>query len=292
VAREQIHHTIPFGISLAAVGNQIEKILASRQFLHSGRMRRFLRFVLEEAIRNPDIELKEYHIAIAVFDKPDSFDPRTDSIVRVEARRLRSKLKEYSDEDGRTESVEIALSPRGYAVIIRERLPETPPVVTGQLRAAPCHAIAVQPFLSLSSGKGAKDFAQGLSEELIHAMAQLRNLKLLAWSSRFGGSAQKVRETAAQLKVDAILEGSVRIVAGTMRISAQLVNVIDGALLWAQIYERKAQDVFADQDDLCTSIVQSIGLRLDTAPGRHTAPGIGPSPMQQSFGAAGGSTKA
>jgi len=78
----------------------MERILRSHTFVHSHRIRRFLQFVVEEALRGRQHRLKEYVIGMEVFGRDESFDPRVDSIVRVEARRLRSKLEEYYASNG------------------------------------------------------------------------------------------------------------------------------------------------------------------------------------------------
>lgn len=77
---------------------QPAKILASPRFAHSERMRRFLRFAVEQQMAGRRDEIKEHLVAIEVFDKGPSFDPRIDPTVRVEARRLRSKLDQYHEQ--------------------------------------------------------------------------------------------------------------------------------------------------------------------------------------------------
>jgi tetratricopeptide (TPR) repeat protein len=79
----------------AEIRAEMERILRSHTFIHSHRIRRFLQFVVEEALRGRQHRLKEYVIGMEVFGRQESFDPRVDSIVRVEARRLRGKLEEY-----------------------------------------------------------------------------------------------------------------------------------------------------------------------------------------------------
>jgi tetratricopeptide (TPR) repeat protein len=84
----------------AEIRAEMERILRSHTFVHSHRIRRFLQFVVEEALRDRQHRLKEYVIGMEVFGRDESFDPRVDSIVRVEARRLRSKLEEYYAGNG------------------------------------------------------------------------------------------------------------------------------------------------------------------------------------------------
>jgi hypothetical protein len=88
-------------VSSDAIRAQLERILASPRFAHSERLKRFLRFSVEEALAGRAQSLKEYTLALEVFDKAASHDPGVDPIVRVEARRLRARLKEYYETEGR-----------------------------------------------------------------------------------------------------------------------------------------------------------------------------------------------
>lgn len=82
------------------VQSQLQKILISSTFIHSERLRRFLRFCVEQATQGKPENLREYALAMEVFDRPDSYSPASDPIVRVEARRLRAKLQQYYDTEG------------------------------------------------------------------------------------------------------------------------------------------------------------------------------------------------
>ena len=113
-------------ISVEAIRMQLEKILASRGFVHSDRMARFLRFVVEQTIQGHADQIKESVIGMEVFDKTSSFDPRTDTIVRVEARRLRSKLSQYYEGEGLADPVVIDFPKGSYVPAFLARLREGP----------------------------------------------------------------------------------------------------------------------------------------------------------------------
>ncbi len=85
----------------------IERIANSAPFAESERLRRFLRFTVEAKLRGEHDRLKEYVLGREVFDRKDGYDPRLDPIVRVEARRLRSRLSDYYSGPGRAESIRI-----------------------------------------------------------------------------------------------------------------------------------------------------------------------------------------
>jgi TolB-like protein len=90
-------------------------VLSSPVFTSSGRLSRFLEFVVERTLAGDGERLKEYVIGIEVFDRDASYDPRLDSIVRVEAARLRAKLAEYYAGDGRADRIVLTLPKGGYA---------------------------------------------------------------------------------------------------------------------------------------------------------------------------------
>ena len=83
------------------------RISSSKVFENSERMIRFLRFVVDKTLAGQTDQIKEYVLGVEVFDRDPSFDPKIDTIVRVEARRLRRKLKEYYDSEGAQDAVRI-----------------------------------------------------------------------------------------------------------------------------------------------------------------------------------------
>jgi TolB-like protein len=98
-----------------AVRAQLARILVSPGFANADRLSRFLRFVVERTLDGEGDQLKEYRLGTEVFDRPSDYDPRLDSIVRVEARRLRAKLAEYYEGPGRADPLLIRVDKGGYA---------------------------------------------------------------------------------------------------------------------------------------------------------------------------------
>jgi len=122
------------------VRHQLDRLLASSGFANAGRMSRFLKFVVEKTLAGESERLKEYVIGIEVFDRDASYDPRLDSIVRVEAARLRAKLAEYYAGQGRGDPVVLSLPKGGYAPIVT--LTSGALVVNGAPRANGAAALA------------------------------------------------------------------------------------------------------------------------------------------------------
>ena len=128
-------------------------------------------------------------------------------------------------------------------------------------------SVAVLPFVNMSSDPEQEYFSDGLSEELLNRLAQNDQLRVAARTSsfQFKGQNQDVGEIGRQLKVDNILEGSVRKSANRLRITAQLIRVDTGFHLWSETYEREMDDVFAIQDDIAHAITTALEAELGTA---------------------------
>jgi serine/threonine-protein kinase len=128
------------GIEADAIRQQLQQILTSPLFAQSPRISRFLRFTVQTTLEGRSSELKEYVIGITVFDRKESYDPRLDPIVRVEAVRLREKIKRYYETIGQNDLVRIELPKRSYVPVFRRVDPaEVAAVVVDEIRtpAAP-----------------------------------------------------------------------------------------------------------------------------------------------------------
>ena len=112
-----------------AVREELHRILKSDQFLQSRRRQRFLEYIVNETLAGRGDRLKGYNIAREVFDRPEEFDPNTDPIVRMEAARLRDRLREYYEGDGRNNPIRIELPKGTYTpqIEFRQAIGTTPP---------------------------------------------------------------------------------------------------------------------------------------------------------------------
>src|SRR5216110_2923384 len=124
--------------------------------------------------------------------------------------------------------------------------------------------IAVLPFLDLSPAKDQEYFCDGISEEILDALAKIEGLRVVARTSSFSfkGKNANASEVGKKLNVENVLEGSLRREGNRIRISAQLVNARNGFHLWSQTYERELKRVFALQDEITRSIVDALKIKL------------------------------
>jgi TolB-like protein/Flp pilus assembly protein TadD len=126
-------------------------------------------------------------------------------------------------------------------------------------------SIAVLPFSDMSPDRSQEYFAEGMAEEIIHALACIDGIRVTARTSSFAvkDKGLDVREIGRALNVGAVLEGSVRAAGNRLRITAQLVDVDDGFHVWSERFDREMGDVFAVQDEITASIVDRLAVALE-----------------------------
>src|SRR6476660_7186921 len=131
--------------------------------------------------------------------------------------------------------------------------------------AAPSQkSIAVLPLLNESGDPGDEYFSDGLSEELIAALAQVKGLKVIGRSSSFRFKSKKPdsKSIGEKLGVSTLLEGTVRKQGDRVRIVAELVNASDGSELWSRTFDRELKDIFAVQQEIAKSVAESLRVTL------------------------------
>lgn len=250
------------------IREQVGRILASRLFARSERLCRFVRFCVDLTLDGRSDELKEQLIGVEVFDRRGDYDPRTDPIVRVEARRLRAKLKAYYASQGKPDSLLIELPKGAYVPAFRTRNTTAAAIPHGRpepVSSTPGErSIAVLPFTNLSPEAGTDYFSDGLAEELIHLLTRMPRLRVVAWNSmsQLRGRDQDLAGLRRQLNVTTVLRGSVRRTAGRVRVNAQLIDAESGAYLWSEAYDRQLENVLAIQEEMARAIVNTLRLSL------------------------------
>src|SRR6516162_4024507 len=128
----------------------------------------------------------------------------------------------------------------------------------------PPHSIAVLPFVNMSGDKEQEYFSEGLTEELLNSLSRINELQVAARTSSFSfqGEHPDIAAVAHKLNVGAVLEGSVRRSARTVRITAQLVNGTTGYHLWSQTYDRGLGDVLQLQTEIATAVAGALKVTL------------------------------
>jgi serine/threonine-protein kinase len=291
----------PSELKEADIRAQLEKILAGEAFSQSESLQRFLRYVVERTLAGQAGELKEYNVGVEVLGRGESYDPRTDTIVRVQAGRLRSKLHEYYRDQGSRDPVRIEIpkgtyvpdflqmneevgvsgagAPRQRKVFLWVGAGALALALLGVLGAWLLHrggtepsverpgamqSIAVLPFTDMSPNQDQEYFADGISEELTNTLNHLQGIYVAPRTSafQFKGQPVGIRTIGEHLGVAAIVQGSVRKTEQNLRVTAQLLRASDGANLWSATYDRPEGDVFAVQEELARAITNALQIPL------------------------------
>ncbi len=246
-----------------AIREQLDRLLRSRLFQKSKRRRQFLEYIVNEELAGRSHRLTGYNLALDVFGRPDTFDPVVDPVVRVEAARLRDKLREYYAGDGRHDPIRIELPKGTYTPQIdfrhEDRIAhqETPPP---QEVSSTVPAIAVLSFDDLSAHQNLGYLGDGVAEDIITALCRFPDLRVVARGSSFAykGKAVDLRQVGEELGVGYILEGSVRSDGEKLRIVAQLIDTKSGEHIWAERFNRSGADPWALQDQVTGMIVSAL----------------------------------
>src|SRR5258706_6337501 len=238
------------------IQDQLDRILRSSLFARSERMSRFLRFSVENTLESPGSAIKEYVVGVEGFERPADYDPQVDPIVRVEARRLRAKLKSYYAGAGSADTILIDFPKGAYAAVFRSSEPART-AVSEQLSQT---AVAVLPFANLSQETGDDYFSDGLTEELILLLTRVKGLRIVAWysASQFRGREQDLSSIREDLKAAAILRGSVRRTGGRVRVTAQLIDTSSGSYFWSEAFDWDLIDVGGIQQEIARAIISTL----------------------------------
>jgi len=282
-----------------AIRDELRQVCASESFRKSERQKRFLTFVVEQTLSGKAGEIKEPVLAMEVFDRPADYDPKIDTIVRVEARRLRMKLAEYYSSAGAADPIRIELPTGSYVPNFQHQAPLPIPVESpikprhnrfgqrfwfwalavvliavlataavwlrqrSKLHTSP--RVAVLPFQNLNSQPVDELYADGVTEALITDLARIRRLQVISRTSvmRFKSTRQPLRDIAAQLQVDYVVEGSFQRNGDQCRITAQLIRTADDVHVWAEPYDLPFTDILRVQRRVAAEIVSRVNVALD-----------------------------
>lgn len=291
---------LPSGLSPDEVRAALDKISTSSAFSIAERPARFLRHLVEAALRGDYFLLKESLLGIDVFERPADWDPRETPIVRQEAARLRKRLTRYYETDGIDDKVRIEL-PVGAYVPVFQRTGQAPapnaPAPAPRRRWWPYAAatviliagaalawrathlaeplsIAVLPFTNLSGDPADQYFVNGTTDEVTDSLARLKPLRVAARSSAalFKKEPRNLQDIARQLRVSHLLQASVERSGDRLNVVATLVRASDGATIWTNTYRRQLADLAVIGADLAEGVRSSLGVVRPAANKEHIPP--------------------
>lgn len=226
------------------VREQIERITSSLAFRTSDRLKHFLAFVSGQVLQGKADNLKEYAVGVQVFGRETAFDPRTDPVVRVQARRLRARLERYYREEGQNDGILVDLPKGGYAPVFRRRqgsAPQKPLAAVAQ-----DNTVTVHPIADLSVDQSLGRFCTGLTQEITRRLASVRGLRVV--------SAHMASGMSAAMAVD----GSISQAHEGFRLTANLVNLSTSCYECCESIDIASVDSFAAQDSLADTLLTRL----------------------------------
>lgn len=302
-ARNTVQHiegeTSSLAIAESEIRAQLAAILRSEQFASARKLSAFLEFAVSSALAGADV--KEALIGVEVYGREATYNPKTDSIVRAEATRLRAKLREYYEGPGRDDPVLIDLPKGSYVPAFQLRLPAPPPpepaaetrtprriprvwlaLPVGLVLAAgawwarpglfPAPSIAVMPIRGAGPDPGIKIVADSLTSHLIKALLASRPWKVVGQTPTLDltGDNRMLAPLRKDFHADAVLTGSISGTGGRdAKLVLELINVADGYMLWRETVDRPLQNMADTQAELARRAVESLTQRYT---GRPTSP--------------------
>ena len=258
-----------------AIREQLDRILQSGPFQQSRRRQRFLEYIVGEMLAGRGDQIKGYNIAVEVLGRSEGFNGGVDPIVRVEAARLREKLHEYYDTEGRDDPVRIELPKGNYTPHIEfrqapTREPDRPEATAQDRRLGSIQGsiaqldgrptLAVLPFVNIGDDPQGARFADGITEDIITDLSHTKDLLVIAGNSTevYKGKPIDIRQIGRDLGVKYVLEGSIQSLGERICVTAQLIEAASGSHVWSERYDRPVDDLFAVQNDVTQRIAATL----------------------------------
>jgi TolB-like protein/Tfp pilus assembly protein PilF len=236
--------------------SEVARIAQSAAFRTSPRHRRFLEYLVAHAMRGDGSRLKEMTLGIEVFDRnASSFDPQQDTIVRVEARRLRARLARYYREEGSDSLIEIGLPIGSYTPMLQRRAD-----------AMQLASLAILPVVDRSGVTTALAFCDDVFDALIDAVARVPGFKVIARASAIRAVATTGEQDAqasegvlaSQLGVALLLHGTLDRDENVLRLKLRLVRGTDDKRLWTGSWTLAIESGFAARDAVVVNVVEDV----------------------------------
>jgi TolB-like protein len=250
------------------VHEQVKKIFLCPAFTVSDILRRFLSYIVNETIQGRSNTIKEYTIAVNVLNKPVSFKPQHDAIVRIHAGRLRRALNYYYKDQGAGDQIEITVPKGTYVPVFGNLLqPEVKPDIEHMpgVHENPTNsvAIAIMPFKSFEKDKSRLAFADSLGQQLSAEFGRFPDFSVLSYytTQQLSSKNKEIHELASDFGAQYIVTGNVQFEPRRLRVAVQLTDTQNGAQIWTELYHRSysPSGLFEVADDIVTHIIAALG---------------------------------
>jgi adenylate cyclase len=243
-------------VSTGAVRAELARILGSPRFDASERNRHFLAHVVEEALAGRSERIKAYTIATEVFGRDPRFDPQLDSIVRIEAGRLRRSLERYYLTDGRASRLRIDIPRGGYAPVFAAAAPVAlPPALAGS------PGVLVTAFEEEGDQSSFPSFTRGFTRSLIIALTRFTGLRVFGAETALRHPAEVDPGAARREPVaDYLVTGQASLGPDRFEVDVLLVEAASGRAVWAETFERRLEpsEVIALRNEVANRVARAL----------------------------------
>jgi TolB-like protein len=266
---------------------ELDRIVGSSAFAGSDQLKRLLRAIVERTLAGEPEALKEYTLGLDVFQRPPDYDPKVDPIVRVQARRLRSKLDEYYAGEGASSSVFIRIPKGAYVPAFEPRavppsrrrwwiaaglcatlaLAATGWWYTRGVGAAPVdvnRSIAVLPLKMFSNEPNRRHTVEQATEVLTTELARNTRLRVVSrtTASTYGETTARLPEIAGRLRARWIVEGGVGFEGGRTYVKLRTVDSVTDRKIWADVFDCDVSELVTANSKAASGIASAIETAL------------------------------
>jgi TolB-like protein len=256
----------PFSEDL--VHEQLQKIFLCPAFSVSDILRRFLTYIIDETLAGRSNTIKEYTIAVNVLNKPVSFKPQHDAIVRIHAGRLRRALNYYYKEQGIRDDMEISVPKGSYVPVFgnlqaAESKQELASKSLEQLHFSDAVTMVIMPFKTFETDNSRLAFADSLGQQLSAEFGRFSDLSVISYytTQQLTSKNKEIQELASNFGAQYVVTGNVQFEARRLRVAVQLSDTHSGTQIWTELYHRSysATNLFEVADNIITSVIAVLG---------------------------------
>jgi len=247
---------------------QLQKIFLCPAFSVSDILRRFLTYIIDETLSGRSNTIKEYTIAVNVLNKPISFKPQHDAIVRIHAGRLRRALNYYYKEAGLSDELEISVPKGSYVPVLNNKkttdsVEERESLLLPHEHISDSTTLMIMPFRTFETDISRQAFADNLGQQLSAEFGRFPDFSVISYytTQQFSSRNKEIHELASNFGAQYVITGNVQFEAKRLRVAVQLTDAHTDTQIWTELYDHhySATNLFEVGDHIVSSVIAILG---------------------------------
>lgn len=271
-----LEYSVPEWVNDQVIGRQLERIFLHPDFSSSEILRKFLSFVVQETLTGNANCLKEYTIAIKVLQKPVSFNPQKNCIVRIHAGRLRRALFHYYNEPGADDKIIIGIPKGKYVPVFMDRQQWLDELIMHKTSQEVCKLgcgepliFAILPFHYDSENEDMNTFIDNLCLQICSGLSQVKQVSVVSYQAvkSMAGNYSDLKELSTTLRFNHLISVGVQYLKSRSRVNIQITDCRYYRQIWSKVFDYKITDtnLFEVQDGISQVITSQASHLLATA---------------------------